>query len=139
MQINRNRYVVNAPNCPDCGKFFNIDDGCGACGIPKFKQKTNSKLPISKQRGIFGVLVTAKTSDGVQIKDIGVHAYDRMADRGYGASHIKNVLEKGGVYEGHTDDTTVYEKNGTFVVVNHEIGKLVTIIRDNDDRRYERR
>ena len=112
---------------------------------PAFIYKSKSKMPESQQRSKAGVLLGTTTSDGVMITDISEHAYDRMMDRGLGASQIKDVLENGIPSPSKTyANCTVYTKRfkrigGVRVVVNHKTGLFVTITREDDDRRYERR
>jgi len=78
---------------------------------------------------IKGVLIGSRTIDGVEIKSIDIHAIERMIERGFGASQIRNVYETAEPKKGNIYGRNVYEKNGVRVIININEGVIISVIR----------
>ena len=103
----------------------------------EFAHKAESKMTKSQQSSCAGVILGTKTSDGVLIADIGTHTYDRMIDRGIGASELRDALRLGVPRPSTRDATcTIYEWKHIRVFVNHQTGKTITLTRKDDDGRW---
>ena len=97
--------------------------------------ESRKKPPIVTEqfrKSVDGVLIGLKTKDGVSIESIDYpHVYERLLERGYGASQIKGVLELGDVKSGTRPNTTWYERGGVRVIVNYKEKAIKTVIRVN--------
>ena len=135
--------VNTNPNRCKCGKFYD-GEFCKSCGgtgerveKPEFVYKSNSKMPEKQQRSYAGVMLGTTTSDGVMITDIGSHTYDRMLDRGVGASELKDTWRLGVPSTSKRDSAcTIYEWKHIRAYVNHQTGKTITLTRKDDDGRW---
>ena len=87
------------------------------------------KVAVQQQKTILGALKGTKTHDGVTVKSIDGHAIDRMVERGYASSHLKNVIENSKPRPGNKPDRNIYEKGRMRVVVNCKTGHIVTVVR----------
>jgi phage-related protein (TIGR01555 family) len=98
--------------------------------VGKFGNTTGGSGATEQQRkSIAGVILGSKTKDGVEIKSIRDHAYNRMSERGYGASQVKGTYQLSDPKPGNRPNTSVYERGGLRVVVNYKTKELVTVVR----------
>lgn len=69
-----------------------------------------------------------KTSDGVEVKNISGHAYDRIAERRISPKRIEDMLSSAKVSPDKTHpDRSCYDVPGSRLVLNHKTGEIVTI------------
>ena len=69
-----------------------------------------------------------KTSDGVEVKKISGHAYDRIAERRISPKRIEDMLSSANVTPDKTyPDRRCYDVPGSRLVLNHKTGEIVTI------------
>jgi hypothetical protein len=92
-----------------------------------------------QRRTIAGAIIGTETKDGIRIASISEHAYLRMAERGYGASHVKGTYQLADPQPGNEPDTQVYERKGMLVVVDTRLGNLVTVIRRKKKKKGRRK
>jgi len=88
-----------------------------------------------QKQTFLGVVVGAKAKNGTCITGMIDHAIEQATSRGYGASHIKNVIETGDYTPGNKPNRTAFEKNGLRVIVDDNDGKIVTVIRIHKRKR----
>jgi 8-oxo-dGTP pyrophosphatase MutT (NUDIX family) len=131
LEQNTQNPLVNTP------EYGIMKHGDGGPGSGRYPEGSGDNMPTEQQKKTLdGVLIGSKTSDGVEVKSISEHAYQRIVERGYGGSHIKGVLASVVPTAGNTADTRVYEKKGMKVVINYQTGKIVSVIR-KERRRQE--
>ena len=89
------------------------------------QKKTEDKKAKKKQKTI-DKLIGVKTSDGVEIKGVRDHAYQRMGERKISVGRIKKTLLSEVKEDGNLSNTIKYHYNGGAVVVNTETGEIIT-------------
>ena len=91
----------------------------------KEQKKTEDKKAEKKQKTI-DKLIGVNTSDGVEIKGVRDHAYQRMGERKISVGRIKKTLLSEVKEDGNLPNTIKYHYNGGAVVVNTETGEIIT-------------
>ncbi len=79
-------------------------------------------------------IVGRTTSDGVKIKKVTAHAFDRVDGRGISESTIEKLLSTDKITPGNTSNTKCYEVKGFRMVLNVENGKIVTIMKRRQNK-----
>lgn len=73
-------------------------------------------------------LIGQKTHDGVEIKSISSHAFDRVSGRRISPSRIDKMRTEGQVSDGNNPHTRCYDVDGSRMVVDIDSGKVVTVM-----------
>jgi hypothetical protein len=81
------------------------------------------------KKTLSGSIIGVETSDGIIIKSISDHAFDRIIIRGYGGSHIADVLKTGKVSPDKEPDKNRYEKKYVRIIVGITAARIITVIR----------
>ena len=101
----------------------NKDGGPGSGRYPKGSGKSQYS-DESYKKALLGI----QTTDGKKIKSIHGHAMNRMKERNIYPSSVATVLKKGNPSPGNVPGRTVYQYNGTHVVVVDDISQIRTVI-----------
>lgn len=98
-------------------------------GVKGQRGGSKAKLSAKDKRKYESRLKGKKTSDGVEIKSIRSHAFDRIAERRISPKRIENMLESSKVTPDKTypDSRRCYDVPGSRLVVDYKIGEIVTI------------
>lgn len=83
---------------------------------------SKDKAKISKR------LVGQKTHDGIEIKSISAHAFDRIGGRKISVGRIDRMRTEGVISKGHTENTRCYDIPGSRMVLDVSSGNVVTIM-----------
>ena len=107
------------------GQFASSGSGSSSPGQP-----TGSKASLSPKEKdkVVSRLVGQKTHDGVEIKSVSSHAFDRIAGRKMSVGRIDRMRTQGKVSPGHTEQTRCYDIEGSRMVVDTKSGNVVTIM-----------
>ena len=102
----------------------------GGSGGSSSSQPTGNKNGLSsKERDkIVKRLVGQKTHDGVEIKSVSAHAFDRIGGRKISVGRIDKMRTQGKVSPGHTEQTRCYDIEGSRMVLDTQSGRVVTIM-----------
>lgn len=73
-------------------------------------------------------LVGQSTHDGVMIKSVSAHAFDRIGGRKISVGRVEKMMSQGKVSPGHTPDTRCYDADGSRMVLNTQTGNIVSIM-----------
>lgn len=73
-------------------------------------------------------LVGQKTHDGIEIKSVSSHAFDRVGGRRISPGRIDKMRTEGEVSEGNNPHTRCYDVDGSRMVVDTDSGKVVTVM-----------
>ena len=107
------------------GQFASSGSGSSSPGQP-----TGSKASLSPKEKdkVVSRLVGQKTHDGIEIKSVSSHAFDRIAGRKMSVGRIDRMRTQGKVSPGHTEQTRCYDIEGSRMVVDTKSGNVVTIM-----------
>ena len=73
-------------------------------------------------------LVGQSTHDGVVIRSVSAHAFDRIGSRKLSAGRIDSMRTQGAVSPGHQPDTRCYDVPGSRMVINTKTGNVITVM-----------
>lgn len=113
--------TINEDGGPGSGNFGH-EGVSGQRGGSKATMSKKERQKVSKR------LVGKTTSDGVKIKRVSDHAFDRIGGRAISVGRIEKTLASADVKPGHSSRTTVYDAPGSRVVVDHENGTIVSVM-----------
>jgi phage-related protein (TIGR01555 family) len=106
---------------------LNVSETDGGPGSGRYP-KGSGGLSDKQKKKLAERLIGEKTSDGVVIKEISIHAFDRIGGRNISAGRVEKTLTEGIPGKGNSSSTTTYDIPGSRAVVNHETGKIVSFM-----------
>jgi 8-oxo-dGTP pyrophosphatase MutT (NUDIX family) len=111
----------------------NTDGGPGSGnhnheGRPGKVGGSSGKLSEHEKKVLTQRLVGKKTHDGVEIKKISSHAFDRLGGRSIPAKVCEKLLSEGIVTPGHTERTKCYNVPHARMVLDVKSGTIVTVM-----------
>ena len=80
------------------------------------------KAKISKR------LIGQKTHDGVKIRYVSDHAFDRLGGRKLSVGRAERMLKEGKVSQGNTEETRCYDIPGSRMVIDVKHGGIVSVM-----------
>lgn len=120
---------ANPNHDPKTGQFTSGGGSTYAQPTGIARTKTGEKTLDSAERKRYSkILLGSKTSDGIEIKSISQHAYDRAAQRGISPGKILDTLKADPVVSKNDRSCNLYDVQGCRVVLNKKTGNLVTIM-----------
>ena len=111
----------------------NIDGGSGSGnhgheGRPGQKGGSSRRLPQNERNKIIKRLKGNTTHDGVTIKRVSEHAFDRLGGRMISVGRVDKMIAGGVTSPGNKPHTRCYDINGSRMVVDYESGTVVTVM-----------
>ena len=96
-----------------------------------FTRKKNGDLTLDKteRKRYDNLLLGEKTSDGVTVRSISQHAYDRAAQRGISPGQIQNAMKSSPNPSKRDPACREYDKDKIRVVVNFHNGTVVSVMK----------
>ena len=96
-----------------------------------FTRKKNGDLTLDKteRKRYDNLLLGEKTSDGVTVRSISQHAYDRAAQRGISPGQIQNAMKSSPNPSKRDPACREYDKDRIRVVVNFHNGTVVSVMK----------
>lgn len=96
-----------------------------------FAKNHNGELTLDKseRKRYDNLLLGEKTSDGVTVKNISQHAYDRAAQRGISPGQIQNAMKSSPNQSKRDPACREYDKDRIRVVVNFHNGTMVSVMK----------
>ena len=82
----------------------------------------------TKREKITKRLVGQTTHDGIEIKSISKHAFNRIAGRKISMGRIEKMITTGKVSNGNQPDTKVYDIDGSRMVIDSKTGTVISIM-----------
>ncbi len=73
-------------------------------------------------------LVGQSTHDGVVIRSVSAHAFDRIGGRKLSVGRIDSMRTQGTISPGHQPDTRCYDVPGSRMVINTKTGNVITVM-----------
>ena len=95
-----------------------------------FAKNSKGELTLDKseRKRYDNLLLGEKTSDGITVKSISQHAYDRAAQRRISPGEIREVLSAKSAPSSYDEKCMVYDGHGIRIVVNTQNGKMVSVM-----------
>lgn len=120
----------NSNHDPENGQFANG----GGDGYDKptgfAKNKKGEKTLDETERERYNkIIIGIKASNGVTIKKLSEHAYDRAAQRGIAPSQILDALQSAPTISSKDPTCREYDNKGIRVVVNYQSGNIVSVMK----------
>lgn len=100
-------------------------------GVPGMKwgeRKAEERAAVEKK------FVGKKTADGIEIKSVSRHAFDRVGERNISDGAISAMLTTQKTSPGNTDRTRCYEAKGLRMVLDIKTGNVVTVMKRRNNR-----
>lgn len=105
----------------------------GQQGGSSHQLSPKEKTAISKQ------LIGKKTADGVTIRRVSDHAFDRLGERSIPAKTVERLMASTNTSPGHTETTRCYDIEGRRMVLDTKSGTVVTVMKRNGGKRRGKR
>ena len=100
----------------------------GHKGRPGQQGGSSYSLSSKEKEKITKRLVGQKTHDGVEIKSVSNHAFDRIGGRKMSTGRIDRMRTEGVVSPGNQPDTRCYDIEGSRMVLDTSTGKVITVM-----------
>ena len=126
--------VVSLLNCIDkAAQDGKMDGGPGSGnhghkGRPGQQGGSSRSLSPKEREKIKKRLVGQKTHDGIEIKSVSSHAFDRIGGRKMSTGRIDQMRTQGKVSPGNQPDTRCYDIEGSRMVLNTATGNIITVM-----------
>lgn len=100
----------------------------GHMGRPGQKGGSEHSLSQQEKARIEKRLVGQKTHDGVEIRSVSAHAFDRIGGRKMSVGRIDRMRNEGVPSPGNRPHTRCYDIDGSRMVVDTESGNVITVM-----------
>lgn len=108
-------------------------------GRPGQQGGSGRQLSAAEKAAISKQLIGKKTADGVTIKRVSDHAFDRLGERSIPAETVEQLMASTNTSPGHTETTRCYDIEGRRMVLNVKNGTVVTVMKRNGGKRHGKR
>ena len=91
-------------------------------------------LDKAERKRYSDILIGHKTPDGVTVKNISLHAYERLAGREISPGRARDALNNNGKPSKNDESCLTYDRSGIRVVLNRRTGNIVTVAKRGSGR-----
>lgn len=100
---------------------------------------SGGSLSAAERKKISKRLVGQKTADGVVIKRVSNHAFDRLGERSLSVETVEKLMASVKTSPGNFPNTRCYDIPGRRMVLNTATGTVITVMRRNGGKKCSKR